>query len=191
MNKEIIIVVFIVIFLSYYVDETYVNSEVTYVNSKIDGKRYLVRNLPDKQQAADILAKLNNNNLTLIKHLQNKFPNDERTIRLADNYDENSLSESTSENGYTSYTVNKTSVFACLREKETNKFIDFNTLSYSVFHEIAHQLTKSINHTKDFWKNFKWLLSEAVEINLYEKIDYSKNPVNFCGITINSSVLFD
>ena len=58
-------------------------------------------------------------------------------------------------------------------------------------HEIAHIMTKSIGHTEEFWNNFKYLLKIAtIKLNLYDKVDYSKNPKKYCGMTINSSPLF-
>ena len=48
----IIIVLIIYVYLITYKDE------VTYVKSSIDNKSYLVRNLADKEEAADYLAKI-------------------------------------------------------------------------------------------------------------------------------------
>ena len=51
----IIIISLIVIIYKYFEASTY---DVTLVTSSINGKAYLVRNLPDKQEAADLLGKL-------------------------------------------------------------------------------------------------------------------------------------
>lgn len=51
----IIIISLIVIIYKYFEASTY---DVIMVTSSINGKQYLVRNLPDKQHAADLLAKL-------------------------------------------------------------------------------------------------------------------------------------
>ena len=51
----IIIISLIVIIYKYFEASTY---DVTMVTSSINGKSYLVRNLPDKQEAADLLGKL-------------------------------------------------------------------------------------------------------------------------------------
>jgi predicted metal-dependent hydrolase len=51
----IIIISLIVIIYKYFEASTY---DVTMVTSSINGKAYLVRNLPDKQEAADLLGKL-------------------------------------------------------------------------------------------------------------------------------------
>ena len=48
--------------------------QTIYVKSSVDGKEYLVRDLPDKQGAADLLAKvrIKLNNLKI--HLEQKYP---------------------------------------------------------------------------------------------------------------------
>ncbi len=191
MHKEILIIIIVIVCLSYYVDETFINSEVTMVVSNIDGRRYIVRNLPDKQQAADMLARLNESAFKIIKHLQEKYPNDERVQLLQQNFDPDALSEGTDSNKYTSYTINKNSIVMCLRQKNTNSILDFNTLLYPYLHEKSHLLTRELNHTKQFWKNFRWFLQEAVDIGIYTPIDYSKTPVKYCGIEITSNILND
>jgi hypothetical protein len=51
----IIIITLIVIIYKYFEQSTY---DVVMVQSQINGKSYLVRNLPDKQEAADLLGKI-------------------------------------------------------------------------------------------------------------------------------------
>ena len=41
------------------------SGEVKYVESDLDGKKYLVRDLPDKQKAANMLAKIRMNLINL------------------------------------------------------------------------------------------------------------------------------
>jgi hypothetical protein len=56
-NKEficsIILITFVIIFFSFK------NKDVVRVKSNIDNKEYLVRDLPDKQEAANMLSRLN------------------------------------------------------------------------------------------------------------------------------------
>ncbi len=164
--------------------------EVEYVVSKIDGKRYLVRKLPDSQKAADLLAELCANSATLIKHLVAKYPDNSSAQRLYTNFDSNDISEGSPESGYTSYSINKSSIILCLRQKDVkNTFADKNVIRYVLYHELAHLMTESIGHTKEFWDNFKFLLEEAIEIGVYEKIDFNANPQPYCGIKVTSSVI--
>jgi len=65
----IIIISLIVIIYKYFEASTY---DVTMVTSSINGKQYLVRNLPDKQQAADLLGKLSIKLQKLVDIVQNQ-----------------------------------------------------------------------------------------------------------------------
>ena len=60
--------VFVGIVILFFVISVIVNryNEVSLVVSKVDGRRYIVRNLPDKQKAADTLGLLADNMQTLI-----------------------------------------------------------------------------------------------------------------------------
>lgn len=166
-------------------------SEVEYVTSKIDDKKYLVLKLPDKEDAADTLAYLIKDMKKLIAHLKKKHPNNESVKRLAKNFNENDISEGSPTSGYTSYTINKGKMILCIRQKDKKKTLikDRNLLRYVVFHELGHVASKSIGHNEEFWKTFKFILKEAVDIGLYNKVDYTSNPQPYCGIKVTSSVI--
>jgi predicted metal-dependent hydrolase len=68
--------------------------------------------------------------------------------------------------------------------------IDKNTLTFVSIHELAHTMSESIGHKKEFWKNFKFLLENAVRIHIYKAINYSKTPISYCGMTIDESPLY-
>lgn len=166
------------------------NQEVDMVQSKEDGNRYLVRNLSDKQEAADMLARLNVKLEKLIQHTVTKYPDDNAYALLKSNYRSDSISEGTEETNYTSYSVNKgEKIVFCLRSKETQAFVSPNTLMYVAVHELGHLMTTEVGHTPKFWKNFKRLLEEAVAIGLYTPVDYHTAPEEYCGVTIQSTVL--
>jgi len=182
---------------------TYLESksmEVSYIKSNIDNKEYLVRNMPDMQEAANLLSQLNINLTKLIKHvtdkkddLKNNYTDDNRTdiIRLNGNYNENYISESSPGNKFTSYSINKgDKIVFCLRSKDKEqKLIDLNTITFVAIHELAHLMTKSIGHHPEFWNNMKFLLKEAIDIGVYKKQDFNINPVEYCGMTITDSPL--
>lgn len=163
--------------------------EVEYVRSRIDGQTYLVRMLPDRQRAADMLARLNIKLTALIQHMMAKYPSDNAVTQLHRNYDSEALSEGGNEVGYTSYSVNKGErIVMCLRQPD-GAFVDMNTLIYVAVHELAHLMTHEIGHTDLFWGNFKRLLSEGVQIGIYSEVDYASRPQPYCGISISSSIL--
>lgn len=164
-------------------------SEVEYVTSSVDNQKYLVQDLPDKQEASDYLAKLNIVLTNLIRYLSDKYPNDHRVTRLQKRYEPRNVSEGSSKSGYTSYSVNKgEKIVVCIRQTDS-KFVDMNEVLYVVIHELAHLATDEIGHTEKFWKNFSFLLENAVDFGIYEYRDYKKNPTSYCGIKLTSTIL--
>jgi hypothetical protein len=191
MENETIIVLIFSALLIYFIWDTYANGEVEYVISAIDNRKYSVRSLPDKQAAADLLATINKNFATLLKHLENTAPSDDRVFRMVKNYRPNALSEGADDGKYTSYSVNKgEKLVFCLRARDgTNKLEDINTMMFVALHEMAHLASESIGHTKEFWHNFKWILLESINIGLYQDQDYKAKPKDYCGIKITDSPL--
>ena len=186
---EVILLVIGLMYIMFYVREQF--TEVEYVASKVDGRNYVVKSLPDSQRAADILAETNKKLQKLIAHMVTMFPDDEDVKRLKRNYNPDALSEGNDDSSYTSYSVNKgEQIVFCLRSRDgKERLVKTNTLMYVAVHELAHLMTKEVGHTDTFWANFKRLLTQAVEIGIYEKVDYGKNPVEYCGIQITSTVL--
>lgn len=167
------------------------NNEVEYVVSDLDGRRYLVKNFANKKKAANMLARLNKKMLKLIDIMHKTFPKDKDVNRLKSNYNPNHISEGTDKSNYTSYSVNKgEQIVFCLRSRDGNEtLVPFNVLLYVAIHELSHLMTKEIGHPAIFWDNFKRLLQVAIDNGIYTKTDYAKDPVEYCGLTIKSSVL--
>lgn len=176
----------IIVCIAMFIQNGYNN--LTYVKSSIDNRKYLVRNISDKQEAADILATINQKLEALKKHLEKKYPEDERIKRLQVNYIPENVCESTAHDTNTSYSVNKgEKVVFCIRSKENDKLEDINTLTFVAIHEMGHLASGTVGHNQEFWDNFEFLLREAIDIGLYEKVEYSKNPQPYCGIQITDS----
>jgi hypothetical protein len=164
-------------------------SEVEYMTSKVDGRDYLVRKMPDSQEAADRLARLNSRLLTLVRHMAAKYGDNRDVLRLQQRFSPDAVSEGGMENGYTSYSINKGErIVMCIRQTD-GSFVDDNVVLYVAIHELAHIMTIEVGHTDTFWSNFRFLLNEAVEIGLYQKVDFQHKPSDYCGIKINSSVI--
>lgn len=186
---DIFIIVVIIVILVFYIKNHY--AEVTYVKSKVDGRKYLVRRLHDRQEAADRIASINKDLQILVKHLGAKYPDKPEIKMLFKNFNPNNISEGSAQSGYTSYSVNKGErIILCIRQKDaTDTFADRNVVMYVAIHEIAHLATKSIGHDKEFWDNFRFILQEAIEIGIYRKVDYSSKPAPYCGIKVTSSIV--
>lgn len=166
-------------------------NEVEYVLSKIDNRRYLVRKLPTKQKAADLIATLNNDVSLLIKDMLAKNPDDPDIKLLYQNFNPENISEGSPDSGYTSYSINKgESIVLCLRQRDNNEtFVDKNIILYVFIHELSHISSIHVGHVQEFWALFKKFLNHAIEMGIYKKTDYKANPQPYCGINITSSVV--
>ena len=191
MEELTTIIIITVCILAFFLHYESKYSELVYVKSEVDGRSYLVRNLPDKQQAADLLATVRKNLDTIVKYLVNKNKTDEKIKRLRKNYRPEKLSEAIPKANYTSYSVNKgEKIVFCIRSKnDKEKLEDINTIMFVAIHELAHVMTKSIGHTPEFWDNMKFLLKKAVKLNVYHEHDYRNDPIPYCGVEITDSPL--
>ena len=189
-NFILIYLIAIVILIGYIYDDSS-HTDLVKETSKIDGKTYLVRNLPDKQKAADLIANTKQKLIKLADYLEEKYPNDPRVERLIINFKPEKIMESTPDSKYTSYSVNKgEKVVLCLRSRNSKEeLVEDNVLMFVALHELSHICTKSIGHTDEFWNNFKWLLQKSIDINIYIKQDFQKKPQEYCGTTITDSPL--
>ena len=174
-------------------------SDVTYVKqNKIE---YLVRNLPDKEEAALLLSKIRGRLIKIVDHTNKKIENDNEKVkdkvfndslkRLKKNFRPNNITESNPGNKYTSYSINKgDKIVFCLRAKDgSNKLTDINTMMFVAIHELAHLMTKSIGHTTEFWDNMRFLLKEGINLGVYKKQNFNDNPVDYCGTKITDTPL--
>ena len=163
---------------------------MAYVESSVDGQRYYVRNLPDKQTAADRMARVRKRLCSLKDHIAAKHGNKPFVKQLVDNFQcgSDQFSESTPDALHTSYTVDKEKVFMCLRQRDTHeRLVDENIITFVALHEVAHMGTSSIGHTPDFWNNFAWLLEQAEALGVYQFTDFAAHPVEYCGVHITDS----
>jgi hypothetical protein len=165
--------------------------DMALVTSTVDNKQYLVRNLPDKEMAADRLASIRNKLLRLMRSLEQGYKDRPFVKQIIRNFDADPsrFAESTPDAAFTSYSVNKgEKVYMCLRQRdEAEQLVDENILVFVALHEMAHIGTKSIGHTKEFWNHFAWLLERAEGLEIYRYQDFSAHPVEYCGVHITDS----
>ena len=153
------------------------NQEISQVKSTVDNRTYIVRKLPDALLAANKLAEINK--------LKDKDRDGISTLK--ERYNPNELSETGLGAKYTSYSVNKgEKISICVRHKDKT-FIDDNIIIFVVIHELAHVMTTSIGHTPEFWDNMAFLLEEGEKVGIYKPENYKENPVDYCGMEINST----
>lgn len=162
------------------------------ISSK-DGNTYCVRERAKLELAADLLASVTEKMKKMVSYLNEKYPNDERVKRLVSGFNPKKISETLPTSELTAYSENKGEKIAfCLNTtKDGDKLININTLTFVALHELSHIMTKSIGHKREFWENFKFVLENAKEANIYHPIDYKKNPEQYCGMTINDNPYYD
>lgn len=172
------------------------NFPTTIVTSTVDGKSYKVRDMADKQKAANLMAHLRIRLTKLCDALEKKYPDKEQVKQLVKNFrsDPERFIEATPDAEHTSYSVNKgESIHMCLRQREgpNESLVDENVMTFVALHELSHVCTKSLGHGPDFWNNFGWLLKEAEELGLYKYTDFQAHPVSYCGVYITDSPRYD
>jgi len=166
------------------------------VKSSVDGKTYKVRDMADKQSAADLMAHTRLNMKKLKMHLEAKFPDKPQVKQLTRNFDAEAhrLGESTPDDEFTSYSVNKgESVHFCLRQREgeNESLVNNNIIMFVAIHEMGHIITQTVGHGPDFWNNFAWLLQEAEKIGIYKPENFAAHPVSYCGMKITDQPTYD
>ena len=161
--------------------------------SDVDGNKYCVRERAKLQLAADLLARVTNKLKDLVKYMDKEYPDRENVKRLVKGFNPKKINEILPTSSYTAYSENKGEklAFCTTTTKKGDKLIDDNTLTFVGIHEIAHIMTKSIGHTKEFWANMKFLLKNAAKIGIYTPIDYKRKPKEYCGMKITDNPYYD
>ena len=200
---ETIFIIFLLCFI--FIFKYLYYNEVCYVET-FDQNSYLVRNLPDKNNAAKMLANIRTKLIIFIDELvldaeqENLEEDDKIKSELINNYKYikmikkrlpySKIKESSAKSEYTSYSINKgEELVFCLRSKINNKLHDINDIMYVAVHEIAHIGCPEIGHTPLFKKINLFLLKRAVEKGLYKFENYRKTQKEYCGITLTSNIL--
>jgi hypothetical protein len=195
MKETILIIMFLSIILIFIFIHS---SEVSFQESFVDNDHYLVRNLDDKDKAADLLAEMKKRLYKLVLYSCEKNDENDEDCIFIKKYSETIkrkfkkiiFRESTENNKFTSYSVNKgEEIVFCLRCKEDNSLHNVNELMYVAIHEIAHVGCPEIGHTPLFLKINKILLKNATECNVYVYKNYSLFPEKYCGIKLSTNIL--
>jgi len=194
-NESVVFYVFvgfiIVICLKVYFESDTYNLKC--IIATTDGNRYCVRNREKLNEAANLLASVTNKCKQLVNYMKETHPNDTRVKKLVAGFNPKSISETLPTSELTAYSENKGEKIAfCLNTtKNGDTLIDVNTLTFVAIHELSHIMTTTIGHKQDFWQNFKFLLENAKESNIYIPVDYKKQSTEYYGLTINDNPYYD
>jgi len=174
------------------------NYPIVQVRSSVDGLMYNVRDMPDKKNAADLLARVRQKLQKLINVLRQRYPDKPQVVQLNEKFeaDPRRFYEATPDSEHISYSVNKgDSIHLCLRQKDNDseKLVEENVMVFVALHEMGHVITPPTvkSHGPEFWNNFGWLLKEAEAIEIYKYQDFRAHPVTYCGEKITDQPKYD
>jgi hypothetical protein len=188
---KLIVVAFLILTIIIIYSEILTESfEIVKEKATLDNKFYYVQgDYPNRNHAANTLAKLISSAKLLINNLSLKYPKKPEVIRLQEKFKPYNMQEAPHEKNSTSYTINKgQEVHLCIRQKNENKtFHSHNLLMFVMLHELAHIMSKTIGHNHEFMENFKFLLEEAKEIGIYVPVNFKDTPAQYCGIEVTSN----
>jgi predicted metal-dependent hydrolase len=189
----IVIICIIILVISMYCIR---KSKLTMIEPFDSDMKVMVYNDSKKRSSADLLSeiiirmfKLRNK---LIKE-KDKYPDFKEYIELLENNFNDSrtkIYENDPSSELTSFSVNKgEEVGFCLKSKKNGDLHKINLMIYVAVHEMAHMACPEIGHGDLFKKIFRFLTLRAIDMKLYEKEDYSNNPVEYCGMILSSSIV--
>jgi len=171
-------------------------SKVTIVEASDSGMKLQVYNDKNKLKSADLLAEIIKRMFKLRNYLienKDKYPDYKENIEMLEGNlteDRTQIYENDPNSELTSFSVNKGEEVAfCLKSKRTGHLHQINLLMYVAIHEMAHIACPEIGHGELFKKIFKFLTLTAIDINLYTIDDYAKEPVEYCGMVLSSSIV--
>lgn len=203
MKAFIIVAILIAAYIVYNMVTNY--EEISYAKSDIDGNVYMIRRGHNKsakflEDSANTLAEINKRVEMLINYLEANYSNDITKYyfikKLRENYNYSIISEAAVDPRYTTYTVDKNDMHICLRTRDSSENIyDINTLMYVILHEISHMSNYTPygepieGHGNEFKYIFKFYVEEAIKIGIYNYTNYVQQPIDYCGIKIQSSII--
>lgn len=159
------------------------------VKSVYDNLYYKVRSNIDVLKSTYYLSYLRKVGIILLNNIDkknliflNNFIGFNKAIKLI-NYIP--INENIVNSKDTSYTINKgDKIILCIRS-QTGSFYNLNEIIYIFIHELSHIICNEIGHTDKFYNINRFLIKEAIRLNLYKFKNYKLNPINYCGIKLN------
>ena len=163
----------------------YSNKGYKRIYSSIDNRYYFVKeseSFTEMKEKANTLAFINKNIELLISELDENKEFSENISLLKKRYSPENLFENIyPDDKNTTFTVNKGDQIVVCLDKE------YNELMFVMIHELSHVGCVDYGHNKEFKDFFSFLLKKAVSVGIYNYKNYSENPVEYCGIIINTT----
>lgn len=192
MFTEIIVIAILIVLIYIF----FITNDTELMSVNIDNNVVLVRKLPDYKQSSELLYNIIINLFELRDHLvknKNNYPQIKEYIEYMEpNFTRRRtlIYENAINSSYTSYCVNKgEEIVFCMRFKPSLKLHDLNTMMYVAIHEMAHTACPQNGHPPLFSFIFRGFLQIATVLNIYKYVDYSSQPIMYCGMDLNSQIL--
>ena len=188
-NKNFVILIILVII--FFCNRKY-ESFTKYETSNND-QEYLVQDFTNSRKVANTFSKIEKTINKFVNILIKTHPTDKRVIRLKNNLKDTKYEESSFNDDTSSFTINKGELMSiCVRHQDDRKkFHNMNTMMFVVLHELAHVMSVSIGHGKEFMDNFRFLLKESKKYKVYNPIDYSINNMTYCGVKVTHNPYYN
>ena len=114
------VMILLIIIISYKIYKDSDFFQLKCVMSSVDGNKYCVRERSQINAASDLLAQTTVNMKKLVKHVGEKYPEQENVKQLVSNFNPKSIVETLPTSEYTAYSENKGEKIAfCLNKKKT------------------------------------------------------------------------
>lgn len=180
----ILILIFVIIFFLFFCYNNKIFTDDT-VEEYYNGSVYKVRKSSPEEQLKTA-KKLDTLKIELKKLVnychENELPTKQDANRMYSRFKTIQFNETSSNENSAAYVVNKNEELRiCLKNEKENDTM------FVLLHELAHVMSESYGHNEEFKKNMDFLVKEAVKLKIYKPIDYSKNPINYCGVNITST----
>ena len=155
-----------------------------------NNKKYKIRPNNNKdlmKRKADFLANLDikAENITKDMYTDN-YPNKEIASRLYSRFKNSSIDETPPNDNGAAYTINKGPISICIQKKD-GTFHNGEDAFFVILHELAHIMSNSYGHGKEFQDNFDYIIKYAVKKNYWKDKEYENKPTDYCGVNITSS----
>lgn len=187
MYKEIIltIIITLIIFLLLNNKDSRIDTFSTLTN-----KKYNVRKCEDQDKMnrkADFLANLDIKAHKIVDEMKSRsLPTKEIGEKVYTRFKNSIISETPENDSGAAYTINKGPISICI-EKNDGSFFDEEDAFFVILHELAHVMSDSYGHGKEFQENFDFIVKLAVKLELWKDKNYQKNHKDYCGVEITTS----
>lgn len=181
-HQYIILGIILILFLLILID--------IHVKYEFNGKIFKLRPDSDKnmKDKAKILFELKRRMDILVNHMKNNnIPNNISASRLSERFKNTELRETGLFETNTGYTLNKGREIRLCLNKSSKADYNTNIIMFILLHEMAHIMSYSYGHNDEFTYNMDVIVKTAVKLGLYTPIDYSINPVTYCGTYVTNS----